>query len=254
MSADADDVSKLSEDERLARLTGEARDRAWPNVRPADAATLIVLDRSGNAPRVLMGKRHEKHKFMPGKFVFPGGRTELTDTRLVAASELPAEVAARLLARCVRPSPARARRLALAAIRETFEETGLVIGKPGTAPAPPGRWEDFVATGYLPALSGLSYLARAITPPRRPKRFDTRFFVADAREIAHRVEGIVGPDSELTELGWLSLAETAGLPLPAITRVVLADLDAALREGAPGVMRPVPFYFEKNRTFRRELI
>jgi 8-oxo-dGTP pyrophosphatase MutT (NUDIX family) len=257
--------ARLAEEERLARLTGEARDRSWPNVRPVDAATLVILDRSGPVPRVLMGRRHPALKFMPDRFVFPGGRSEAGDSRLPVAGELPPAVAAGLAARCGRPSAARGRRLALAALRETFEETGIVIGRPAASPFPTlptgnkqdrkeDPWRDFLGTGHVPDLSGLAYLARAITPPRRPKRFDTRFFVVDAARIAHQIEGVVGPDSELVELAWLSLAETAALPLPAITRVVLADLDAALRQGPIEAPRPVPFYFEKNRVFRREWI
>lgn len=250
-----DSMSQLGEEERLARLTGEARERSWPNLRPVDAATLIVLDRSGAEPRVLMGRRNPNLKFMPNRFVFPGGRSESGDARLPVAGELPPAIAAQLLDRCVKPSPARVRRLALAAIRETFEETGLVIGARCALSGPSeGPWQGFFATGHAPDLAALAYLARAITPPRRPRRFDTRFFVVDAARIAARVEGLVGPDSELVELAWLTFAETASQPLPAITRVILADLEATLAEDALGRPRAVPFYHERNRAFRRDLI
>lgn len=253
----------LADDEKIARLNIEARERSWPNVRPVDASTLIILDRSGPAPRVLMGKRHQNHKFMPNKFVFPGGRAEKSDSAIPTGSELLAEVEAALIARTPRGNAVRARRLALAAIRETFEETGLVIGRSaGRTPViretgsagQQDPWVEFLATGHLPDLAALNYLARAITPPRRPKRFDTRFFVVEADAIQHRVGNVVGPDSELTELAWLTLAETTSLPLPAITRVILADLDAAVRLGGPGPGLPVPFYFERRREFLRELI
>jgi 8-oxo-dGTP pyrophosphatase MutT (NUDIX family) len=254
--------ASLANDERIARLTGEARDRSWPNVRPLDAATLIVIDRAGPAPRVLMGKRHAGHKFMPNKFVFPGGRCEKADAAIPVGSELLPDVEAALIARVTRGTAARARRLALAAIRETFEETGLVIGRGGDArprpaaagPNPSGPWEEFLATGFLPDLGAIRYLARAITPPRRPKRFDTRFFVVEASAIQHKVEGIVGPESELTELAWLTLEETAGHPLPAITRVILTELETIMRAGGPGPGHAVPFYFERQRQFQRELI
>jgi 8-oxo-dGTP pyrophosphatase MutT (NUDIX family) len=61
------------------RLTAAERERRWPNVRPKDAATLIIIDRTGRDPKVLMGRRHHGHRFMPGKFVFPGGRIEAGD-------------------------------------------------------------------------------------------------------------------------------------------------------------------------------
>ena len=141
-------------------------------LRPRDAATLILIERSepGRA-RVLMGKRHAGHRFMPGKFVFPGGRLEPEDRRMAAAGALDPHVEAKLNARVRRPSPHFARALALAAIRETFEETGLAIGAPDHgAPAnpPPGAWSRFAATGVTPALDAIDFLARAITPPGRP--------------------------------------------------------------------------------------
>ncbi|HRE19958.1 MAG TPA: NUDIX hydrolase, partial [Rhabdaerophilum sp.] len=137
-----------------------------------------MVDRSGSAPRVLMGKRHEGHKFMPGMFVFPGGRAERSDAAVPVASELLPVVQTSLMARCQRATAARARRLALAAIRETFEETGFVIGLPGLAAANgKGPWNEFLSTGHLPDLGSIRFLARAITPPGRTKRFDTRFFV-----------------------------------------------------------------------------
>jgi 8-oxo-dGTP pyrophosphatase MutT (NUDIX family) len=246
----------ISDEDKIARLTGEARDRRWANVRPMDAATLIIVDQRQKAPRILMGKRHPNHKFMPDKFVFPGGRIEPQDRGVPVESELRPDVVGSLVARTPRGNPERARKLALAAIRETFEETGLIIGLPGKPrrPAPAGPWQEFTEAGYLPDLAPIHFLARAITPPKRPKRFDTRFFVVDATAIRHDVGTRVGPDSELTELAWLTLADTADLPLPAITRVILADLDEQLRAGGIGRKHPIPFYFERQRKFLRELI
>lgn len=243
-------------DAALTRLRGEARERRWPNVRPRDAATLIILDRSGKTPKVLMGRRHDSHKFMPGKYVFPGGRVDPADRRMPVAGILDGATEARLMKRVQRPTAVRARALALAAIRETYEETGLLLGTRdfgGTDLPLEGAWADFAAHGVLPVLEPLHFLARAITPPRRPKRFDARFFVVDHSAICHRVEGVVGPDSELVDLVWVTLAETAAMELPVITRVVLDELAEAVREGfAPG--RPIPFYFEKNRLFIREFL
>ena len=48
-----------------------------PGIKVRDAATMLVIDRTGPVPKVLLGRRHHGHKFMPGKFVFPGGRMEL---------------------------------------------------------------------------------------------------------------------------------------------------------------------------------
>jgi 8-oxo-dGTP pyrophosphatase MutT (NUDIX family) len=235
-------------------LQDEARLRKSPNVRPRDAATLILLDHSGGATRVLLGRRHAGHKFMPGKFVFPGGRVEPGDRQMCIAGPLDAIVEEKLNARTKRPSSAFARALALAAIRETFEETGLAIGVTDHGPppkAPEGAWTRFAATGVFPALDGLDFIARAITPPRRPKRFDTRFFVADAALIAHRAPDIIHPEAELVELVWTPLDEAAMLDMPIITRVVLAELASAAGAGMSR-FRARPFYHERHKRWLRE--
>lgn len=245
-------MSEAAEHEFAQALTAEARERKWPNVRPRDAATLIILDHSGGQPKVLLGRRHDSHKFMPGKFVFPGGRVERGDHVMSAAKPLHSEIEDKLAARLRRPAPRLARALALAAIRETFEETGLALGVSERAPpAPAGAWARFAATNVTPALDGLDFIARAITPPHRPKRFDTRFLVADAELIRHQEPGLVGPEAELVELVWMALEEAASLDMPAITRIVLKELAAAMRGGL-AKNRPRPFFYERNRVWRRD--
>ena len=226
-------------------------------LRPRDAATLIVVEHSDRgAARVLMGKRHAGHRFMPGKFVFPGGRVEPEDRRMAAAGALDAHVEAKLNARVSRPSPGFARALALAAIRETFEETGLVIGVADYgAPEnpPPGAWTRFAATGVHPSLDAIDFLARAITPPGRPRRFDARFLVVDARFIAKRIDGAVHSEAELVELVWTPLDEARSLDLPGITHAALDDLAQAL-EGGLDKRRPRPFYREiRGKRLREQL-
>lgn len=219
---------------------GESRGR----LRPRDAATLVLVDRSDSALRVLMGRRHVGHKFMPGKFVFPGGAVDPADRRMAVAAPLDEVLVEKLLARTAHRSPGYARALALAAIRETFEETGLALGVTdhGAPPHPPeGAWTRFAETGVFPTLEGLDFLARAITPPGRPRRFDARFFVADARWIAHRADGVIHADAELTELVWVPLEEALKLEIPNITRSVLGDL-AALGSGPLSLRRPRKFY------------
>jgi 8-oxo-dGTP pyrophosphatase MutT (NUDIX family) len=249
-------VSETIPDELAEALRLEARAGNAPAIRPRDAATLILLDRSGGSTRVLMGRRHAGHKFMPGKFVFPGGRVEPGDRRMNVAGALDPIVEEKLLARTRRPSAAFARALALAALRETFEETGLALGVAGygAPPRPPaGAWARFAAAGIFPALDGLDFVARAITPPGRPRRFDTRFFVADAALIAHRAPDVVHSEAELTELVWAPLDEAARLDTPLITRVVLAEVAAAAKAGA-GKHRPRPFYHnQRGRMLREEL-
>lgn len=237
------------------RLTAAERERSSPNVRPKDAATLIVVDRSGAAPKVLLGKRHHGHKFMPGKFVFPGGRLEPSDRLMPTAAPLNPSTEKYLMRATKRPTPGRAKAFALAAIRETFEETGLVLGarREGTAPVPAGPWTEFAKAGFYPDLSSLHFIARAITPSRRPRRFDTRFFAVDAATIAHKVDNVVHPEAELVELVWLPIAEARSLDMPTITGVVLQELEARVAAGF-GHDLPVPFYRMPRKVFYRELI
>src|SRR5713226_7225016 len=117
-------------------LTRTERDQSFPYLRPKDAATIILIDRSGAEPKVLMGRRHHGHKFMPGKFVFPGGRVERADRRVWAATALDSRIEVRLMQEVRRPSAEKARGFALAAIREVFEKTGLVLGTRMDEPPP----------------------------------------------------------------------------------------------------------------------
>lgn len=239
----------------LASITEVALRLRHPNVRPRNAATLILVDRSGHEPKVLMGKRHSRHAFLPGRFVFPGGRIEAADRNAPAAAELPPSVATRLVHAVARPSARTARAFALAAIRETFEETGLVIGRrhSGAALPAPVPWANFLATGFAPDLSGMRFVARAITPPRARRRFDARFLAVDAGAIAHQAGNVVHAEAELTEIVWVSLADAMRLPVPDITELVLADLGHRLAEGF-AQDAPVPFYRLQHRRFTRELL
>jgi 8-oxo-dGTP pyrophosphatase MutT (NUDIX family) len=224
-----------------------------PNLSPKDAATLILIDRSGPKLKVLLGRRHQGHAFVPGRFVFPGGRVDPGDRLMSTAKPLDPRTEEKLMRHTKRPSAAKARALALAAIRETFEETGLLLGEkrgePPTSPA--GPWAAFADAKVHPALSDIHFIARAITPPRRPRRYDTRFFAADASAIAHRIEGMVGPDAELVELVWLPLDETKSLDLMIITQLALQDLQTRIEAGLDPAL-PVPFYRVKHGKRVRE--
>ena len=226
--------------------------------RPRDSATLIIVDTTSGEARVLMGKRRMDQVFMPGKYVFPGGRVDAEDKAVESLDELAAgDIAKLMIEMRTPPSPARARAIALAAIRETYEEAGLVIGATGKANGDPGSatWRSFFALGYLPQLSRLNFFARAITPPGRPRRYDSRFFYADVTAIGHRSDVM---DGELSSLDWFTFEEVRSLDLPAITRVVLEDLidrlalDAKGRAAAEGAQ--IPFYSHRNGTSRRQLL
>jgi 8-oxo-dGTP pyrophosphatase MutT (NUDIX family) len=243
-------------EELLHRMTEAERNNAHPFVKPRDASTLILVDRSSRVPKVLLGQRHASHKFMPGKFVFPGGRVEPIDRRLAAKADLDPQVEGRLLRQMSRPSAARARALVMAAIRETFEETGLLVGIPqaqAPAAATDAAWMAMADDGVRPDLSDIHFVARATTPPGRPRRFDTRFFTADASAITHRIEGIVGPDTELVALVWLPIAEAKELDMPAITKVALDELEARVAAGLTHDL-PAPYYRMLNRRFSRSML
>lgn len=201
-------------------------------LRPRDAATLILVRQTGDEPEVLMGRRASGHVFMASKWVFPGGRIDRSDFSAGSSNDLDQHTLARLSAEM---TPRRARALALTSIRETFEETGLMLAEPSAAASVAGPWREFRAAGALPDLAALSYVARAITPPGRTRRFDARFFMADASSL-------LAPDptcgsGELDEIAWLPMPQARSLDLPAITRFVLAEVCDRLADP----QRPLPF-------------
>ena len=197
-----------------------------------DAATLILTRIRKGATEVLMGRRAPGHVFMASKWVFPGGRIDRSDFTAAAANELPAADMARL----TREVPARrARALALAAVRETFEETGLLLAAPAPIASVAGPWREFRAVGALPDLAALSYVARAITPPGRSRRFDARFFMAPAEALLSLDRQ---PDcGELDEIAWVDFDEAMALDLPNITRFVVSEIGQRLKDAG----RPAPF-------------
>jgi 8-oxo-dGTP pyrophosphatase MutT (NUDIX family) len=238
--------------DRTDRLTRAARDRSFANLRPRDSATLILIDRAESVPKVLLGRRHESHKFLPGKFVFPGGRVEPSDRLMLTAAPLHTRDTERLMLGVQRPSKVKAAGYALAAIRETYEETGLMLGtRASDIVAPAGPWQAFAQAGIVPDLSAVHFIARAITPPGRPRRFDSRFFAADVTAIAHRCDGFVGPDAELVELVWLPITEARRLDMPTITAVTLEELQERIATGMSHD-HPVPFYRMRRNRFVRE--
>jgi len=175
-----------------------------PYRRPVDAATLILVDRSGATAKVLVGKRHEKVVFMPGKIVFPGGRVDKADSRVPTAAPIPAALEA--------------------------------------------------DAGLLPDPSGLYLVTRAITPPGRIRRFDTRFFAADASAIAHHIDGVIHADAELVELVWVELGSKPLADLHPMTRNVLNELERRLASGPLRHDADVPFFHFYGGVMQRDLL
>jgi 8-oxo-dGTP pyrophosphatase MutT (NUDIX family) len=223
---------------------------------PRNAATLVIIRRHKHGFEVLMGKRHPAMKFMPGALVFPGGAVDATDGLAPSAEPLASETARLLFAHMRGRSTVRgARALAMAAIRELMEESGLLIGQRQTGVALPRGWEPFVEHGLVPDVSGLSVLARAITPPGPPRRFDTWFFVTGSERIAYTPSGGFLPSGELEELQWIAPQDALQGPTREITRVMLVELMRRLeRDPQIGPAHPVPFYRSVHRRFTKSMM
>lgn len=222
-------------------------------MRPVDASSIMLVDRSGKHARVLMGKRNPAAKFMPGYFVFPGGRVETGDAGVPHVGALAQSDIDRLATHTTRPTHRRLTGLALAAIRETFEETGLRLGVADARAASalvPEDWREFIETGMLPSLEGMQFMARAITPPGRSRRFDTRFFTADVTGRADMNTIRPTPESELVELVWVTFEDALKLESAEITQIILGEVRKLADAGFPQDMRR-PFYRMRHKRFER---
>ena len=168
-------------------------------VQPRHAASLVVYRQEGDSVSMLMGMRGAKHRFMPNRLVFPGGAVDSADLSAPCATPL-SKQAEHLLRKNATEKLAHG--LGIAAARELHEETGLSLGHP-------------------PTLHVLHLLARAVTPPGNPIRFNARFFVVDARHISGTLNG---GDGELENLRFFPIAEALALDLATPTRRVLERL------------------------------
>lgn len=187
---------------------------------PRDAASLVLLRDGSAGLEVLLLRRHADSRVMGGVHVFPGGKLDPTDCSpdALAALDLAAE---QLLARCDEPAltPEKATGLHLAALRETFEEAGLLLAESADATARQAladRQAGGEALADAMTALGLRWKASAILPwsrwitPRHPASgaaFDTRFFLARlpaGQEARH--DGY-----ETTEAVWLAPRQALAL-------------------------------------------
>jgi 8-oxo-dGTP pyrophosphatase MutT (NUDIX family) len=227
------------------RPQGPPRAPGQPAVRPKNAATMILVRRDGAKPCVLMGRRNSRHNFMPGLWVFPGGRVDRADYRAPAATDLRPEVQAVFDAH---KRPGLGRALALAAVRETWEEAGLLMARPAPSRPGAGPWREFLGQGAQADLAAIDIVARAITPPSVGKRFDTWFLIAEAdRLMSLDRQADCG---ELDEIAWVGFDEALDLKLPNVTRFVVSE--AAARLADPH--RPRPFLKHGERDSRRAIL
>lgn len=204
-----------------------------PVVRPRDAASLILLRGSEAGLEVLVGRRPLAARFMPGVYVFPGGAIDPPD-RVPWSVETATEALAPKLARCAR-----------AALRETWEEVGVLVGRPaGAAPPPPKPSaidQAYRARGLAAAMDALTYVGRAITPSFSSRRFNTRFFLADGASVW----GEPTASAELEDVRWHRIG-TGDLEngLRDVTRFML-DRAIAMRSGEAAGGPPL-FYWGGN--------
>ncbi|EEE37246.1 hydrolase, nudix family [Rhodobacteraceae bacterium KLH11] len=207
-----------------------------------NAATVIVLRDRFDDPSILMGQRGAKAAFMPNKFVFPGGAVDSADAGIALSSPLPDLCVERLTQQS---EPDLHNALAAAAIRELWEETGLILGQPGpwSDPIPPD-WQSFAEKGYRPSAEALQFVFRAVTPPGRPRRFDARFFLVDAGAIQGDLDDFTHASDELSHLQWVKISQAREFDLPFITEVVLAEI--AARTADPNPPETVPFFLNND--------
>jgi len=173
--------------------------RANPADTPAktrDAASMIVWRDGPQGAEVLMGRRSHRAAFLPEFFVFPGGRIDPADYTVWPATQIDDTAINRM---GVRRNKSLAIALATTAVRETFEETGLLLAEKGdVGPVAHSDWEYWKARGLAPALHNLNYFGRAITSPISPIRFHARFFIVNATAL----QGQLGGSGELSDLGF----------------------------------------------------
>jgi 8-oxo-dGTP pyrophosphatase MutT (NUDIX family) len=197
-------------------------------IRPVDAAGLILLRGRRDAPEVLLGRRHSKTAFLPDIYVVPGGRVDAEDLQPSGFPEpVHPTVAGNLAVGCRRPPIAFLR----AALRETHEETGLLVGRPSASADSPGAgvWGAYGAAGLAPEFGGLDFVLRAITPRESPRRYNTRFFLADGSQAAGDLKG----DGELLDLAWRSTRALDGLNIVDVTWEVIRAAMRRWQDRAP---------------------
>ena len=193
-----------------------------PHVRPRDAASLVIHRKRRTHHEVLMGRRGSKARFKPGVYVFPGGVLERSDYHARSAGELDADIAPRL---AVGNSTSKAAALAMAAVREAFEEAGLLLGIPGdVGGVKHATWIEFRRREVAPDLGKLTFVGRAITPSFQPIRFHARFFSVDADHL----EGDLSGDGELEDLQWVRIDRPTGLELMIVQEMIMKTLNERL--------------------------
>lgn len=211
-------------------------------VKPKDSASLIVLRNKGNQLQVLMGRRGRKAVFS-NVYVFPGGKLEASDKLTNPASKLRQNLSER-----ISTDTEKSTSFAMAAVRETFEETGLFLGAPGDIGETHNEsWNQVRALGLAPALAKLEYVGHAITPASKAFRFNARFFYAWASDMS----GQLGGSGELADLAFLDIEKALELPLVDVTQFMLEEI-IRRKENDFNIPATYPFFgYRKDRQYQR---
>jgi 8-oxo-dGTP pyrophosphatase MutT (NUDIX family) len=219
--------------------------------RPVDAAGLVLIRRGGDGPEVLLGRRHRRAGFLPDIYVAPGGRVDHGDAAGSGFAEDLHPNAIAQLNTCGRGRPPLA--FARAAIRETYEETGLLLTADGQASATPAAepvWQAYGARACRPGFDALDFVCRAITPTYSKRRYNTRFFLADGARATGKLAG----NGELEDLNWWPLAELPRLAIVDVTEFVLTEALRRWQQRIPIGSEPARLFCYRGDCARWRLI
>ena len=195
---------------------------------PRDAATVILTRDTGEKPfEIFLMRRHKNQAFMGGAFVFPGGRLDESDCDpelATFAQGLSAEDASYKLNEPDIPEN-KALGLYFAAVRETFEESGVLLATPATGGSTglineknPGRFESYrkkihegeMSLAQIAGIENINFkldllmpYSRWITPEIESRRFDTRFLIARMPREQRTIHDAI----EMTESLWITPAD-----------------------------------------------
>ncbi|MBC6403897.1 MAG: NUDIX domain-containing protein [Hyphomonadaceae bacterium] len=230
---------------RIADQERKVRTQPLRAVRPRIASTIVLTCGDPKYPKILMGLRADRHDFVPSVYVFPGGGVDRADSYAPCLGNLSTRTK-RILEAAY--SSQKAQAVVLAAIRETREETGLMLGRVSDwkKNIRNDTWNEFRQARVTPDLSGIEVFGRAVTPPGRHRRYDTWFFIkhlgADTLPVSDSVE--------LLNVGWFDLEEIDSLKTHRATDVMLAVLRNYLEYD---ILPPRIFYFRaRHGTFRQD--
>ncbi len=255
--------------DRLELLNNVDRSQKFPVIPPRDAASLLLIDRREVPYKLLMGLRHQKSTFMPDVYVFPGGGLDDQDIELAKslledfslgrlnqfgwfASRLNSDPSRKEPESNVHGMALHGMALALCGLRELFEETGLHLTSSNQLQGIEKGAHPFAEQDLEQIFNSFIFLSRAITPPGRKKRYDTRFFIHDYRDA---IMSHFHKDDELSDTRWVTFDEAIQLKIHPMTRVILEDLHDYLSKGTSFTQpASVAFYHYEGTAFQRDLL